>query len=168
MITLLPMMYLSLPLSRGEVDRHPLTSTGDSPRSLLGIGRERGRLLVGLRLSAVRRLRLRQLRAPGAGQKFLVSLSVELLDDGDVHHAETALHLALLALQLGASLLGGRSCGEEEEDDDGCPRSCRRRPGRGSDGGSQEEGCEGGDGDGASAAASGEEEDGARTRRSHE
>ena len=47
----------------------------------------------------------------------------------DVHHAEAALHLALLALQLDASSLGGRSCGEEEDDDDGCPRSCRRRPG---------------------------------------
>ena len=71
---------------------------------------------IGDDASAGCRLHLRQLRALGAGEKFSVSLSVDLLDDGDVHHAEVALHLALLALQLVASSLGSRSCGNEEED----------------------------------------------------
>ena len=47
----------------------------------------------------------------------------------DVHHAEAALNLALLALQLVASSLGSRSCGEEEEDDDGCPGAVAGAPG---------------------------------------
>ena len=47
----------------------------------------------------------------------------------DVHHAEAALHLALLALQLVASLLRSRSCGEEEEEDDGCPGAVASVPG---------------------------------------
>ena len=47
-----------------------------------------------------------------------------------MHHAEAALHLALLALQLVASLLRSRSCGEEEEDDDdGCPGAVASVPG---------------------------------------